>query len=393
MISPSDRGVPAQQRLRLARFAMALILYVLCALVTLGGYRAGALAVAPETLWVLGLGALTTNAAIAFLITSGINLRLKDPSLTFVQCTLGLSWLVLFMHFVPQWRDLMLALIPIGIMFGLFHMDAREFTLLALTGFVALMALTTYEVTIGHPIYTNAELALRSAIGSGLLLWCAYFGNHVGRLRAKMKAHNSQLEQAIRDITRLAERDHLTQAFNRRLIIEILEQLRTAAERDQSTFSVIIIDVDYFKKINDRFGHLEGDQVLASIAKRVKSELRLLDEVAPVGGRGRELGRFGGEEFIITLPGTDLKGATQCADRIWRSIREYEFDHALKVTVSAGVASYEAQESIDDLLARADRALYGAKHAGRDQVLATDQETDPGSITGIVRLSDYQPER
>ncbi|MEL7311610.1 MAG: GGDEF domain-containing protein [Pseudomonadota bacterium] len=372
---------------------MAVALYAMSAVLTLGSWWYGVLEISTATLWGLGIGAAVSNATIAVLLLSGLNLRLRDPSMTFAQCALGLTWLLCFMHFVPSWRDMMLAVIPIGMMFGLFRMDAREFSMLAMFGFAGLTSLTAIEVSIGHPIFSKGELILRVAVGAGLLLWCAYFGNHVGRLRTRLTRHNEQLERAINDVTRLAERDHLTQAYNRRMIIEFLDRLREQAISDGTAFSVVIMDVDFFKTINDRFGHLEGDQVLAEIAKRVRSELRLLDDMAPVGGRGRQLGRFGGEEFIISLPATDLDGAKQCAERIWRSIREYDFANSLQVTVSVGVASFGRGESIDDLLARADGALYSAKHAGRDQVqiAATPQAKD--TAPEIVKLSDYQPER
>ncbi|MEL7022551.1 MAG: GGDEF domain-containing protein [Pseudomonadota bacterium] len=383
----------AAQALRFKRFLMAVALYAMSAVLTLGSWWYGVLQISTTTLWGLAIGATVTNATIAVLILSGLNLRLRDPSMTFAQCVLGLTWLLGFMHFVPSWRDMMLAVIPIGMMFGLFRMDAREFSMLAFFGFAGLIALTAIEISLGHPIFTKGELVLRAAVGAGLLLWCAYFGNHVGRLRTRLTRHNEKLELAINNVTRLAERDHLTQAYNRRMIIEFLDQLRAQAMDDGTAFSVVIIDVDFFKTINDRFGHLEGDQVLASIAKRVRSELRLLDDMAPVGGRGRQLGRFGGEEFIISLPQTDLDGAKQCAERIWRSIREYDFANALHVTVSVGVASFGRGESVDDLLARADGALYSAKHAGRDQVQIAATPTSGESAPEIVRLADYQPER
>lgn len=382
-----------EQILRLRRFWMASTLYLMCAVLTIGAWHTHTLTVSGNLLVWLGVGVIATQAMIYGLIRSGLNLIFEDPAMTFGQCVLGFAWLITFMHFIPQWRDLMLGVFPVGIMFGLFHLQTRQFSALALLGFVGLVVLTSYELTIGHPILTRGELLLRLVIGAGVLAWCSYFGSHVSRLRERLGQHNRSLENAISDITRLAERDHLTQAYNRRMIIERLDQLRARALRSNTTFSVIIIDVDFFKTINDRFGHLEGDHVLAAISKRIRSELRLLDEVAPLGNGKRDLGRFGGEEFIVSLPDSDAEGAMQCADRLWRSVRDYEFKHALRVTVSAGVAEYRSQESIDALLARADRALYAAKNAGRDQVQLALSSKPASSESSIIQMVDFQQDR
>jgi diguanylate cyclase (GGDEF)-like protein len=124
-------------------------------------------------------------------------------------------------------------------------------------------------------------------------------------------------------------------------------------------FSVIMFDVDFFKKINDTFGHEKGDEVLFEIAEIVKKELRNVDLIF----------RYGGEEFIIILPETDLKKAVEIAERIKKRIENHKFLINRKITVSMGVTEYKKGENKKDLIKRVDNYLYEAKRTGRNKVV------------------------
>jgi diguanylate cyclase (GGDEF)-like protein len=133
-------------------------------------------------------------------------------------------------------------------------------------------------------------------------------------------------------------------------------------------FSVCILDLDHFKRINDRFGHIAGDGVLTSFADKARSELRGLDLMGR-NNSGAWFGRYGGEEFIIVLPNTSLLGARNCAERIRHITSDTSFDDVLRITVSVGVTEYRIGEDVEDTLRRADQALYNAKNGGRNQIV------------------------
>lgn len=158
---------------------------------------------------------------------------------------------------------------------------------------------------------------------------------------------------------KLARFDELTNIYNRRAFNEVVEAELVQAKQKIAGFSLVMVDIDFFKRINDRWGHQFGDRVLAQVAESIKQSLRAEDSVA----------RFGGEEFVILLPGADCRTALQVAERVRRGVEGVNWPDGLGVTVSAGVASYpEDGEKLAELLKNADLALYKAKSGGRNQV-------------------------
>jgi two-component system cell cycle response regulator len=177
------------------------------------------------------------------------------------------------------------------------------------------------------------------------------------------KGHD--LETAVSDKQRfefLASVDALTGCVNRRALHEKLERELDRARRYNLVLTVLIIDLDRFKTINDSRGHLMGDSVLRQVGELLRHEARSVDIVA----------RYGGEEFVIVSPDTPLDGGLIFAERVRQHIEEHEFDpkDGLRVTVSVGLSTYpqEGIESADALVSRADQALYRAKANGRNQV-------------------------
>jgi diguanylate cyclase (GGDEF)-like protein len=135
---------------------------------------------------------------------------------------------------------------------------------------------------------------------------------------------------------------------------------------------VCILDLDHFKQINDRFGHETGDRVLQRFTEVVGTEIRALDQLGRQDN-DEQFGRYGGEEFLLLLPETDRAGAVRCAARIVTRVASTRFGDSqadIRMTVSAGVAQFRQGDSMAALLRRADRALYEAKAAGRNQVMA-----------------------
>jgi diguanylate cyclase (GGDEF)-like protein len=152
--------------------------------------------------------------------------------------------------------------------------------------------------------------------------------------------------------------DLLTDVYSRRYFFELLKGEISKAQRKEYMFSVIMFDVDHFKKVNDTYRHDKGDYVLKTIADIVKSSIRKADA----------LSRIGGEEFTILLPDTNIDKATALAERVRRSVEDYKFDVVGRATISLGVTEFKADDSSDTLFKRVDEAMYLAKNSGRNCV-------------------------
>ncbi len=175
------------------------------------------------------------------------------------------------------------------------------------------------------------------------------------RLAAESRAEN---------LGRLAITDPLTRMMNRRGITVALLDAMAQSERYNTPLCVAMADLDHFKPINDTHGHKVGDRVLTEVAGILSDALRMPDKV----------GRYGGEEFLIILPHTTLVGGRKIAERLRAGVSRWEFaadkDTKLRLTVSVGLTQFRKGEDLEQLLARVDKALYAAKHGGRNLVVA-----------------------
>jgi diguanylate cyclase (GGDEF)-like protein len=169
----------------------------------------------------------------------------------------------------------------------------------------------------------------------------------------------AQVEQKNALLKRLSITDKLTGLNNRIKIDEVLSSNLHMFERYDNVFSVILIDIDHFKKVNDTYGHPVGDEILKDFASILKKHARITDVV----------GRWGGEEFMIIASETDSVGATKFATSIKKAINEYEFPKIGRVTASFGLSQISVGDSIEDVVNRADLALYSAKESGRNKVV------------------------
>jgi two-component system, cell cycle response regulator len=174
------------------------------------------------------------------------------------------------------------------------------------------------------------------------------------RSAARTKTLRDELVAQGRRLETMLHEDPLTGLFNRRYVLTRLDGLISGARRHGRPLSIAVIDVDHFKRINDRFGHDAGDTALVAITTALRDRLRAEDE----------LGRLGGEEFLALLPDTGHDAAATVAEHLRVSV------HAVNATVSIGWATWDGGESADRLLKRADAALYAAKDSGRNAVRA-----------------------
>jgi len=356
-----------RQAVRLRRFYMALASYALWGGIALVGWAGGMIAMPGWLLAATLSGIVISNAWFWYMLRSGRSLLFQDPSMTRPQVVMGLFWILVVIGASHVDRSLMIVVYIVIMLFGIFRLDRDDFlklTALALVGYVVVVAADLFLRGVEVRPF---EEAMRFLVLASCLLWCTFFGTHVAQLRARLRQQNEALQQHVRDARRIADRDHLTSAYNRRYIMNAMEEERGRSQRRHAPFSIVIFDLDHFKSINDRYGHVAGDRVLTRFAEIAKRELRGADVVSP-GRRARSFGRFGGEEFIGLLPETGLDGARRCATRLQEVLATEKFESGIQVTFSAGVAVYRHGETIEQTLSRADDALYRAKHAGRNRV-------------------------
>jgi diguanylate cyclase (GGDEF)-like protein len=175
---------------------------------------------------------------------------------------------------------------------------------------------------------------------------------------SRLRAGYHRARERIGLMQILAGTDALTGLSNRRALNESLAHHVALARRSGSALSVILIDVDHFKQINDRHGHPVGDLVLTQLARVLESQVRVSDR----------MGRWGGEEFLVVAPGTGLVAVTELAERIRIAVAAFQFEHGRPVTLSLGLTQMLQGDEVEAMLQRADRALYRAKQRGRNRV-------------------------
>ncbi len=211
------------------------------------------------------------------------------------------------------------------------------------------------DLDVNLPVYVNDELGNTTEV----------FNDMVKRLRqnrAQLAATNEALQRKNEELEHASITDALTGIFNRRYMMELIHRHISLFHRGKRAFAVLLIDIDHFKAINDTYGHVAGDRVLAKIAAVIRESLRAIDYA----------GRYGGEEFVVILVDTSSEDAERTAERIRSAVakQQHLFDNqTIEATISVGVASYDNdRESVEGLIKRADEALYHSKHEGRDRV-------------------------
>jgi diguanylate cyclase (GGDEF)-like protein/PAS domain S-box-containing protein len=186
------------------------------------------------------------------------------------------------------------------------------------------------------------------------------------QLEQLVAQRTAELEEAMRLLHELSVNDELTGVGNRRDLNSKLELERQLFERTGLPFSIAVLDLDGFKAVNDRFGHSVGDEVIRTFAGLLKNQMRATDYLA----------RYGGDEFVVMLRGVSLGGAMQPLQRICEAVAKHDWSTlapGMTLSSSIGVASAHADESVDDTFTRADAALYDAKLAGKNRVVAAER--------------------
>lgn len=168
-----------------------------------------------------------------------------------------------------------------------------------------------------------------------------------------------KVDEAIKELSELAKTDYLTKIANRSGILEWIEQELGRSKRFNQKFGLAMFDIDHFKSINDKYGHAIGDQVLCEVTSLISKRAREIDR----------FGRYGGEEFILVLPNTDVHGAFRLIEDIRKEIAKNRFtDYSIKITMSGGIVEVSGNDELENILQTVDSALYKSKNTGRNKI-------------------------
>ena len=317
--------------------------------------------VIPSMFFLCGIG-LTAF----FFVLSELNVgdRFDDHFLTSYQAAANIIMQLVFLLAAPEIGFLFLTVIFVIFGFAALRMTSREATILwALTGAGVATISFFLKTPIALPTRTAPEWFAGAFSFVLTIGQCAYIGFFGNSMRRTLHKRTIELKIANQRIEELAQFDELTGILNRRHIMKCLNEEMVRAQRSSIPCSVAIVDLDFFKRINDQFGHPAGDEALRTFAISIFANIRAIDK----------LGRYGGEEFLLILPDTPKDQAVHTLERLRSMVSEVDWTAIagdFKLTMSAGICSVRQTDSAEDILARVDVALYRAKDAGRNRVIA-----------------------
>ena len=240
--------------------------------------------------------------------------------------------------------------IPVIYVFAFTLADRRSSLIVSLMMMALFIVISLPYLTrsTGQP---QANFTIQLHIVSGVLIAALYFFSSY-----QHRFHVAQL--TVDELARVANTDELTQLSNRRRMTEAIEYELVRHARYGHTFSLVVFDIDHFKKVNDRFGHRVGDEALVALAARTKEVVREVDR----------LGRWGGDEFLVILPETAFEETVHKANGLCRHVAATPLVGQEAITISCGVTSVRTGDTTETMLQRADVALYAAKGRGRNRV-------------------------
>jgi diguanylate cyclase (GGDEF)-like protein len=311
-----------------------------------------------------GLCGITVTLTFLLLSESGFNDRFSDHYLTVVQTFLSTLIVLGGIYFAPEVGFAFCCVLFLAFGFAMLRVTAWQAGIVwtcATAGLTAVLLLTDKSIDIPTASWAERVITLVmliTALGRAVLI-----GLFSMSMREILYKRGKELKAAYERIEEMAQLDELTGALNRRFVMKELDDELLRAVRHGKSCSVALIDLDWFKKINDTFGHPAGDEALRTFAITIFANIRGIDK----------FGRYGGEEFLLILPDTPQGTAMRTLDRLRDIVSGLDWaaiSPNMTVTLSAGITSIRTNDTTDTVLSRADRALYRAKEGGRNRVQA-----------------------
>ncbi len=363
--TPANAGRPA---LPAPPAGLATGLYILWAGIAWGAHVSGLAVLQTGTGWILALGAALTVALFHNLVMLPAGEQPGRGAGCIAQSLMGLIWAALYGHFAAGGTLLAGGMSLSAVLLALPAGQRRVLRFLMGGSLCTLAGVQSLPLLAGD--FAVARLVDMLVLGGALaVVYIAVdaFAGWLDEWRREGDERLRDMQVALTRLVRRMERDQQSNAWNRHQILDAVAREKARAERGGEAFCVLLLDIDHFHALNDQLGPEGGERILATFARRVRSVLRGVDLVNANQIPGA-LGRLGGEEFIIIAPATTLGGALRCAERIRQAVVRRPFSGLHQVTVSIGIAEYHAGESVTELIARADKALYSARSAGRNRV-------------------------
>jgi len=353
-------GADRKQRIRMRRTLVASAVYLLAALGQWWSAEHG-LADTHLARWLI---ILLAPGLFGFflLMRSGLNLLFVDPALTLQQMVFAIVAMAAAYVINPPVRGMLLMIVALVLMFAAFTLSPKASRAL---GFFAVTVLGLVMLAMARhapDAFDPTVEGIHFAFAAVVLPVISMLAGDLSDLRSSLRLQKTELQAALARIHRLATRDDLTGLINRRHMEELAEMEQRRALRSGSLPCLCLVDIDHFKRINDQHGHAAGDEVLRLFARHAAASMRETDVLA----------RWGGEEFLVLLPDTRPDEAYSGFERLRRLLSSDAAwgTHAhLRISFSAGLTAWRGGEPLRDALARADRALYEAKAAGRDRLV------------------------
>ena len=341
---------------------LALSVYGLFALNVAVQVHLGLMETGPSQ-WLSGIS-LAGIAAFYLLVRTGLSQHLgRDPSLTLPQSVFGVLITAWGYAIDPALRGAVIAIMLLNLVWGMFVLSQRQAFGLYLFGLASLGVAMAWGAWNDPQRFPPAVEALHFSFAAILMTAVSVLSVNMARLRAKLGARSAELRAALERIQYLAHHDELTRISNRRHLSEQLAIEQQRQRQHGDAMSLVLIDIDHFKAVNDHHGHAAGDAVLRHFALTLQATLRSTDFA----------GRWGGEEFLVVTPQASAATAAALVERLRAALAVTPFDAivpGLRITFSAGVAECAPGEDLHQAIDRADRALYQAKQAGRDRTVS-----------------------
>ena len=356
-------GPDRATRARTGVILLCALMYAICCSAAFYAAEVGMMRdFAPKLLLATSIPCYT---AFYVLVRTGRTRRLRDPNLMLQQQ--GFSLLAIAFAYTaigPHDRGLVLVLIALVMVFGMYTHQPRQ---AVIAGILAMVLLAMCMGVLSHidPVYYPPTLELlRFELLLGTLPPLILAAYQISSWRNRLAQQRRELRETLERVQAMASRDALTGLYNRRHMQDKLQDSAKRHERYGERFTVVLVDLDHFKRINDVHGHRVGDEALMAFASAAILALRESDTV----------GRWGGEEFLFILPNTSPTKALVALDRLRAALQHCSISTrvpGLRVMFSAGVAQHDLAAPVHRTLERADQALYQAKTAGRNRSIVS----------------------